>query len=117
MPNGLSARFSLSRQEVTGLLELLPPDTEVGSILTRHLDEEGHAVGRYETLTAAGMLEMLEGFRRDRIGVDEHDETYYVIRLDYRSDFDISKWVTVTESSNLFTALRERRHLAWKDAE
>ena len=58
-------------------------------------------------LTSAVLLELLDTWPSDVVPIDEHEFSYFAIRLDGRP-MDASKWVTVEDASPLFAELQSR---------
>lgn len=84
MPNGRSGGFVLKPCDFERLLKQCEGETVVGKT--------------EETVTASELLKVLEKWKGEKVIVEEHFHSQYVVQF--------PEWVTVTEESPLFQAFR-----------
>lgn len=85
MPNGRTGGFYLEPSELERLLSRLAGDVVVGKTLR-------------EPVTASAMMQRLGKLERDRIPIEEQDNSWYIVHF--------PEWITVDEKSTLFMGLR-----------
>ena len=94
--------------DLVTLLRRLPPDAEVGFKLD--FDSYRQSGDRPEPIpiTASKLLELLDGWARDIVPIDEHEFSYFAIRVD-GPRINLNEWVRVLNTSPLFSELQSRR--------
>ena len=108
MPNGLSGYVAYPKADLVALLRTLAPEAVVG---VRFDIERYRLTGERREpipITSAVLLELLDTWPSDVVPIDEHEFSYFAIRLDSRP-MDTSKWVTVKDASPLFAEFQSRR--------
>lgn len=100
MPNGRSGGFVIESTDLKQVLQAVSDDLVVGQLASR-FDRQA--------VKAAEVTRLIEECPHDRIDVEEHDRTFYIIQI---SDQPTLKWVAVFPESPIFDELR-RRHAQW----
>jgi hypothetical protein len=108
MPNGLSGYVAYPKADLVALLRTLAPDAVVGFKIDFERYRQTREHPEPIPITASVLLDLLDGWAHDVVPIDEHEFSYFAIRLDGKT-MDLNKWVRVHDTSPLFAELQSRR--------
>jgi hypothetical protein len=99
MPNGRSGGFRIPIAQCRKLLQGLPGETRIGSVLRNR---------KATSATATQLAQRLDRSEEEDISVEEQDHKWYIAHL----GADPKGWIMIDENSILFEGFR-RCHAEW----